>query len=55
MFQHSAQILDVVRASFHRRRILVVGDLMLDKYLWGNVDRISPAKFLMYPAQATRS
>lgn len=23
-------------------RILVVGDVMLDKYIWGNVDRISP-------------
>lgn len=23
-------------------RILVLGDLMLDRYLWGNVDRISP-------------
>lgn len=23
-------------------KILVVGDLMLDEYLWGNVDRISP-------------
>jgi D-glycero-beta-D-manno-heptose-7-phosphate kinase len=25
-----------------KRHILVVGDLMLDRYLWGNVDRISP-------------
>jgi D-beta-D-heptose 7-phosphate kinase/D-beta-D-heptose 1-phosphate adenosyltransferase len=24
------------------RRILVVGDLMVDEYLWGNVERISP-------------
>jgi len=24
------------------RRVLVVGDLMLDRYLWGRVDRISP-------------
>ena len=24
------------------RRILVLGDLMLDRYLWGTVDRISP-------------
>lgn len=28
--------------SFSRQRILVVGDLMLDKYIHGSVDRISP-------------
>ena len=27
---------------FGRQRILVVGDLMLDKYIHGSVDRISP-------------
>ena len=25
-----------------RLKMLVVGDAMLDKYIWGNVDRISP-------------
>jgi D-glycero-beta-D-manno-heptose-7-phosphate kinase len=29
-------------ARFAGRRILVLGDLMLDRYLWGRVDRISP-------------
>jgi D-beta-D-heptose 7-phosphate kinase/D-beta-D-heptose 1-phosphate adenosyltransferase len=28
--------------KFASKRILVLGDLMLDKYLWGNVGRISP-------------
>lgn len=28
--------------SFPERRILILGDLMLDRYLWGQVDRISP-------------
>jgi D-beta-D-heptose 7-phosphate kinase/D-beta-D-heptose 1-phosphate adenosyltransferase len=28
--------------EFNRRNILVVGDLMLDRYLWGDVERISP-------------
>ena len=28
--------------KFKNQRILVVGDLMLDKYIWGNVSRISP-------------
>lgn len=27
---------------FKNRRILVLGDLMLDRYLWGDVNRISP-------------
>ncbi len=29
-------------ASFNRQKILVVGDIMLDSYIWGKVDRISP-------------
>lgn len=28
--------------NFANKRVLVLGDLMLDKYLWGNVGRISP-------------
>jgi D-beta-D-heptose 7-phosphate kinase/D-beta-D-heptose 1-phosphate adenosyltransferase len=28
--------------KFEKCRLLVVGDLMLDEYVWGNVDRISP-------------
>ncbi len=28
--------------KFKQKRVLVVGDLMLDKYIWGNVSRISP-------------
>jgi bifunctional ADP-heptose synthase (sugar kinase/adenylyltransferase) len=27
---------------FHRSRVAVVGDLMLDEYRWGHVERISP-------------
>src|SRR5664279_608997 len=29
-------------AAFAHRRILVVGDLMLDEFIWGKVSRISP-------------
>jgi rfaE bifunctional protein kinase chain/domain len=29
-------------ARFRRSRILVVGDLMLDRFIWGSVERISP-------------
>jgi rfaE bifunctional protein kinase chain/domain len=28
--------------SFRGKRVLVLGDLMLDRYIWGNVSRISP-------------
>lgn len=28
--------------SFQSKRILVIGDLMLDEFIWGNVKRISP-------------
>src|ERR1051325_10767565 len=28
--------------QFSTRRLLVVGDLMLDRFIWGNVERISP-------------
>jgi D-beta-D-heptose 7-phosphate kinase/D-beta-D-heptose 1-phosphate adenosyltransferase len=34
--------IDKIFARFAKRRILVVGDLMLDRYLIGNVSRISP-------------
>jgi D-beta-D-heptose 7-phosphate kinase/D-beta-D-heptose 1-phosphate adenosyltransferase len=35
-------VYQVVQEGFGRQRVLVVGDLMLDCYLWGRVDRISP-------------
>ncbi|MDI6839273.1 MAG: PfkB family carbohydrate kinase [bacterium] len=28
--------------KFKGKKILVIGDIMLDEYIWGNVDRISP-------------
>jgi rfaE bifunctional protein kinase chain/domain len=28
--------------EFKNKRVLVIGDLMLDKYVWGDVERISP-------------
>jgi D-beta-D-heptose 7-phosphate kinase/D-beta-D-heptose 1-phosphate adenosyltransferase len=31
-----------ILASFSSKRILVIGDLMLDEFLWGKVSRISP-------------
>ncbi|MFH1414097.1 MAG: D-glycero-beta-D-manno-heptose-7-phosphate kinase [Candidatus Omnitrophota bacterium] len=29
-------------SRFNKAKVLVVGDLILDEYIWGNVDRISP-------------
>lgn len=36
------QNLKKIITKFPRANILVVGDLILDEYIWGNVDRISP-------------
>ena len=42
MFRDPDRVLDAVQTGFGRRRVLVAGDLMLDRYLWGEVSRISP-------------
>ena len=34
--------LDNILKSFQQKKILIVGDVMVDEYLWGNVTRISP-------------
>ena len=38
----SARRLASLLADFRRARVLVVGDLMLDRFIWGDVRRISP-------------
>src|SRR5690606_25182979 len=38
----SAKRLARLIATFRRARVLVVGDLMLDRFIWGDVRRISP-------------
>lgn len=38
----STRRLDSLIRRFGRVRVLVVGDLMLDQFIWGRVDRISP-------------
>jgi D-beta-D-heptose 7-phosphate kinase/D-beta-D-heptose 1-phosphate adenosyltransferase len=42
MFTAPETVRRAVEERFGRGRILVVGDLMLDVYLWGEVSRISP-------------
>jgi D-beta-D-heptose 7-phosphate kinase/D-beta-D-heptose 1-phosphate adenosyltransferase len=34
--------LEALLDAFHRVRLLVLGDLVLDEYVWGDVDRVSP-------------
>jgi rfaE bifunctional protein kinase chain/domain len=34
--------IDEIFSSFYNQKILIIGDVMLDSYVWGNVDRISP-------------
>lgn len=42
MMKDSNKVLETVQAGFHGPRVLVIGDLVLDRYLWGTVERISP-------------
>src|SRR5438445_634842 len=42
MFRDLPKVLETVQTGFHGRRVLVVGDLMLDRYFWGLVERVSP-------------
>lgn len=42
MLRDLHRVLDLVESGFERHRVLVVGDLMLDQYVWGDVSRISP-------------
>jgi D-beta-D-heptose 7-phosphate kinase/D-beta-D-heptose 1-phosphate adenosyltransferase len=43
--------LEEILAQFPARRVLVVGDCMLDEYLWGRVSRISPEAPVMVVEQ----
>ena len=38
----TADTIDGVLGRFRRSRLLIVGDLMLDEFVWGKVSRISP-------------
>lgn len=40
-YSSKEQLISLIK-NFSSVNVLVVGDLMLDKYIWGNVDRISP-------------
>ncbi len=38
---HSENLKNII-SKFPKAKILVVGDLILDEYIWGDVERISP-------------
>lgn len=42
MIKITEQRLDWFFEQFRKKKIIVLGDLMLDRYVWGTVDRISP-------------
>lgn len=42
MIQDLHRVIQVVEGDWQNKRVLVVGDLMLDRYIWGEVERISP-------------
>ncbi|MGA2348839.1 MAG: D-glycero-beta-D-manno-heptose-7-phosphate kinase [Terracidiphilus sp.] len=42
MIEQLYKAIEVIEHEWAAKRLLVVGDLMLDKYIWGEVARISP-------------
>ena len=42
MFNQLSQTVETLRNGFFHRKVLVIGDLMLDRYIQGEVKRISP-------------
>jgi D-beta-D-heptose 7-phosphate kinase/D-beta-D-heptose 1-phosphate adenosyltransferase len=42
MLPETHAVLELLEGGFSRLKVLVVGDLMLDRYILGDVDRISP-------------
>ena len=42
MIAHLHRIIHDIQDEWSSKRVLVVGDVMLDKYIWGDVQRISP-------------
>lgn len=42
MIQNLHAVVELIEGEWRRKRVLVVGDIMLDRYIWGQVERISP-------------
>jgi D-beta-D-heptose 7-phosphate kinase / D-beta-D-heptose 1-phosphate adenosyltransferase len=42
MIENLDRIIDLVEIEWPKKHVLVIGDIMLDRYIWGDVTRISP-------------
>ena len=42
LLKEQSRLLELIESGFAAFRILVIGDVMLDRSIWGEVDRISP-------------
>ena len=42
MIQDLHRVIGLIEGEWRQKRVLVIGDVMLDRYIWGNVERISP-------------
>src|SRR5580704_3520096 len=42
MIQSLHRVVELIEGAWRNTHVLVIGDLMLDRYIWGNVARISP-------------
>lgn len=42
MIQDLHRVIQLIERGWREKRVLVVGDVMLDRYIWGSVERISP-------------
>ena len=42
MIEQLHEVIREIEHSWAGKRLLVVGDVMLDRYIWGEVGRISP-------------
>jgi D-beta-D-heptose 7-phosphate kinase / D-beta-D-heptose 1-phosphate adenosyltransferase len=42
VIEHLTEVINEIEHGWITKRVLVVGDVMLDKYIWGDVARISP-------------
>jgi D-beta-D-heptose 7-phosphate kinase / D-beta-D-heptose 1-phosphate adenosyltransferase len=42
MIRDLHRLIQLVEGEWRKTRVLIVGDLMLDRYIWGDVERISP-------------
>jgi len=42
MIEQLHTVLQTIEQEWPKKRLLVIGDVMLDKYIWGDVGRISP-------------